>query len=276
MNTRLALFRPTLPKAFRGVWVAVTQTGFTHQDEGYGLNFGTHVGDDLAAVQARRAALEHEAGAPVLWLNQVHDVEVCLANPSLAEHSGLNPPSADASVALGPEVTLAIMTADCLPAVYVVHNAEGLPVGVAAAHAGWKGLLNGVLRNAALGLAQASKEPVQRMSVWLGPAIGPQSFEVGEEVREAFCARFTQIAQNAFKPTGRQGKWLADIYELARLDLQQIGVEQIESPMPPEDTFTDLNWFSHRRAAQLGRQAGRMATLVRLLPQLPQLSELQR
>lgn len=250
--------------------MAVTQTGFTHQDEGYGLNFGTHVGDDLEAVQARRAALEHEAGAPVLWLNQVHGVELCLANPALAEHSGLNPPSADASIALSPDVTLAIMTADCLPAVYVIHNAEGLPVGVAAAHAGWKGLLSGVLRKAALSLAQASNEPIHRISVWLGPAIGPQSFEVGEEVREAFCARFNQIVQNAFKPSGRRGKWLANIYELARLDLQQIGVEQIESPTSPEDTFTDLKWFSHRRAAQLGRPAGRMATLVRLLPQLSQ------
>lgn len=258
--------------------MGVTQTGFVGQDEGYGLNYGTHVGDELAAVQARRAALELKVGAPILWLNQVHGVEVCTANPSLAENSGLNPPSADACFALNPDVALAIMTADCLPVVYVIHNSAGLPVGVAAAHAGWKGLLNGVLRNTALGLAQASQQPLNRISVWFGPAIGPQSFEVGEEVREAFCARFTRFThsvQSAFKPSGRPGKWLANIYELARIDLQHTGVEQIEATpiegtTQPEDTFTDLKWFSHRRAAQLGRQAGRMATLVRLLPEAPE------
>lgn len=271
LKTSPALYRPALSEAFQGVWVAVTKTGFTHQDDGYGQNFGTHVGDSQATVFARRAALEHAVGAPVLWLNQVHGVEVCMASLSLANGSNLSPPSADASVALRSDVTLAIMTADCLPVVYVINNSEGSPVGVAAAHAGWKGLLNGVLRNTALGLAQASHEPLSRMSVWLGPAIGPQSFEVGDEVRQAFLAQFSQPAQKAFKPSGSPGKWLADIYELARIDLQHVGVQQIEGANPPEDTFTDLSWFSHRRSAQMGRQAGRMATLVRLLPQLPEL-----
>jgi polyphenol oxidase len=266
------LFKPKLSEAFQGVWVAVSQTGFTHKDEGYGLNYGTHVGDSLDDVNSRRALLEAEAGAPILWLNQVHGVDVCTANPAVAMESTLRPPIADASIALSSDITLAIMTADCLPAVFVAQNSEGLPVGVAAAHAGWKGLLNGVLGNAALHLAQATGQPVSQVSVWLGPAIGPQSFEVGGEVREAFCSRFNDSGLNncvvdAFQPSQNPGKWLADIYQLAKIDLSKLGVKQVESANPPDDTFKDLKWFSHRRAALLGRQAGRMATLVRLMPQ---------
>lgn len=249
-----------------GVWVAVTQTGFAHQDEGYGLNYGTHVGEALGDVHARRRALELEAGAPIVWLNQVHGVEVCEASPAMAQNSGLSPISADASIALDGNVTLAIMTADCLPAVYVSQNALGVPVGVAAAHAGWKGLLNGVLQNTALRLAAATTQPLSRISVWLGPAIGPQSFEVGVEVQEAFYQRFPEHARYAFIPGAHSDKYLADIYSLAKISLRSIGVERVEGANPPEDTFTDLNWFSHRRSGHLGRQAGRMATLVRLLP----------
>ncbi|MDH4394950.1 MAG: polyphenol oxidase family protein [Limnobacter sp.] len=260
--------------------MAVSQTGFTVADEGYGLNFGTHVGDSLDEVNRRRAMLEVDVGAPILWLNQVHGVEVCTATSMIAKESDVSPPSADASVALNSDTALAIMTADCLPAVFVARNAEGVALGVAAAHAGWKGLLNGVLSNTALSLAQATGQAVSQVSVWLGPAIGPQSFEVGGEVREAFCLRFSGLdfhvdfndglnngVQHAFKPSQNPGKWLADIYQLAKIDLNQLGVKQVEGGNPPQDTFTDLNWFSHRRAALQGRQAGRMATLVRLIPQ---------
>ncbi len=273
---RADLFRPALTDAFDGVWVAVTRTGFKSHDDGYGLNYGAHVGDCLEDVHRRRAALEAEVGVPLVWLNQVHGVEVCLATPLLASNSNLNPPQADASVLANCDSALAIMTADCLPVVFVARNTRGVPVGVAAAHAGWKGLLNGVLSNAVLSLAQATSQPVRQIAAWLGPAIGPQSFEVGEEVREAFLSGFASnsIVQpnlqptisSAFTPAANAGKWLADLYQLARISLNQSGVGHVECANPPEDTFTDLSWFSHRRAALLGRQAGRMATLVRLLP----------
>lgn len=263
----LPLYQPNLGPSFDGVWVGVTRTGFTREDTGYGLNLGSHVGDDPAAVRARRLSLSEQAGAPVLWLNQVHGVGLCVAGAQLAEDSLDAPPSADASLCMDSSTVLAIMTADCLPAVFVVRNTAGQAVGVAAAHAGWKGLLHGVLSKTALALAQQAGEPVAQVSAWLGPAIGPSSFEVGAEVREAFAGEFSQDRiQDAFLPAPGTGKYLANLYKLATLDLQQAGLDTVQSDQPVPDTFTDLNWFSHRRASRLGRQAGRMATLVRLLP----------
>lgn len=245
-----------------GVKVAVTQTGFQgseHACTPYGFNLGTHVGDCLAEVAARREVVQIHMGAPIVWLNQVHGCDVHVANSQPGEAA----PDADASVCTHSQACLAIMTADCLPVVFAAFNDTGIAVGVAAAHAGWRGLVSGVLQATARSLATRCGVPVQQIKAWMGPAIGPKSFEVGVEVRDAFVQ---QLALNlsCFAPGAQSGKHLADIYGLARNVLVKQGIRSVEGG--GQDTFTDWRWFSHRRGQQLAVPSGRFATLIRLLP----------
>ncbi len=137
------------------------------------------------------------------------------------------------------------MTADCLPVLFC--NKAGSQV--AAAHAGWRGLLDGILENT---LAKFSDDP-ESILVWMGPAIGPTAFEVGQEVYEAFCAQ-QPSAQSAFKKTGQDGKWLANLYALASLRLKQRGIRNIYGG--EFCTFSDEErFFSYRRDGVCGRQA---------------------
>jgi polyphenol oxidase len=161
-------------------------------------------------------------------------------------------------------VALAIMTADCLPVVFAAFNANGMALGVAAAHAGWRGLHAGVLQGTALALSEACKVPVSQVKAWMGPAIGPNSFEVGQEVFDAFTQQ-NQLNHSCFRPGAVKGKYLADIYGLALTAMKSAGLQSIEGDAM--DTLTDLRWFSHRRGQQQGVQSGRFATLIRLLPE---------
>ncbi|ODA30512.1 hypothetical protein A8L45_20015 [Veronia pacifica] len=155
---------------------------------------------------------------------------------------GNSVPDADAAYTQVPEVVCAIMTADCLPVLFC--NQEGTEV--AAAHAGWRGLLDGVIENT---VAKFSKP--SGVMAWLGPAIGPSVFEVGSEVREQFMS-FSECAEQAFKPYGT--KWLADIHLLARQRLSAIGVESVYGDSAC--TFSEPDrFFSYRRDQQTGRQA---------------------
>jgi len=251
-----------------GVKVLVTETGFDalqRDADPYGFNLGTHVGDSLTHVQARRSLVEKEIGAPVVWLNQVHGCEVFEARlASDAMSSGTPPPVADASISVSCNLALAIMTADCLPVVFVAFSNSGKALGVAAAHAGWRGLHAGVLLASAKALSQACEVPLMQIKAWMGPAIGPHSFEVGAEVFHAFVQQNPNTIE-CFKPGDKSGKYLADLYALARHALRELGNSNIEGG--GWDTVTDPRWFSHRRGQQQGVQSGRFATLIRLLPE---------
>ena len=273
MTTTLKKLNKEIPVSqlgpdWKGVKVLVTETGFDNPQGNanpYGFNLGTHVGDSLTHVQARRSLVEKEIGAPVVWLNQVHGCEVFEARlASDAMSSGTTPPVADASISVSCNLALAIMTADCLPVVFVAFSNSGKALGVAAAHAGWRGLHAGVLLASAKALSQACEVPLMQIKAWMGPAIGPHSFEVGAEVFNAFVQQNPNTIE-CFKPGDKSGKYLADLYALARHALRELGNSNIEGG--GWDTVTDPRWFSHRRGQQQGVQSGRFATLIRLLPE---------
>ncbi|MFL6657901.1 MAG: polyphenol oxidase family protein, partial [Massilia sp.] len=179
---------------------------------GGGLNLGLHCGDDAAAVQQNRARLQQVLPGRPAWISQVHGVAVVDAanvGPDQPVQVG------DASITTIPGVVCAIMTADCLPVLFA--DVDGKVVG--AAHAGWRGLAAGVLGTTVAAMRAAGAGEI---TAWMGPAIGPTQFEVGGDVLESFLsgAPATQEAQvrAAFAPyPGREGKYLADIYALARL-----------------------------------------------------------
>ncbi|MCR2747548.1 peptidoglycan editing factor PgeF [Limnobacter parvus] len=245
-----------------GVKVLVTEAGFQQgnfQQTAYGFNLGVHVGDEPSEVEARRAAVQAEMGAPIVWLNQVHGCDVFKAN----DLPDSTPPQADASITTFDHTTLAIMTADCLPVVFAAINASGKVLGVGAAHAGWRGLHAGVLQATANALADSCAVPAGQVKAWMGPAIGPESFEVGQDVLDAFVQQNPSNAA-CFKADQTKDKYLANIYALARIALNNVGIVNVEGG--DLDTLTDSRWFSHRRGQHQGVPSGRFATLIRLLP----------
>nr|WP_218626397.1 peptidoglycan editing factor PgeF [Pseudomonas sp. dw_358] len=205
-----------------------------------GLNLGDHVGDDPLAVAENRRRLAACMGAQPAWLSQVHGVQVVEADPSVVAQ-------ADGAWTSTPGIACAAMTADCLPALFCDRAGSK----VAAAHAGWRGLANGVLEATVASLAV---EPAEIL-VWLGPAIGPRNFEVGAEVRATFMASHPQ-AQRAFVAGEQPGKFIADIYELARIRLASVGVTAVYGG--GLCTIEDERFFSYRR----NNPAGRFASLV--------------
>lgn len=202
------------------------------------LNLGTHVGDDAQTVASNRERLRQHLPAEPFWLNQVHGTRVVEACSSAAL------PDADASVAHAAGLVCTIMTADCLPVLFCSTTGDR----VAAAHAGWRGLCDGILENTVAALQCPSDD----IMAWLGPAIGPQAFEVGDEVRAAFVAH-SPAAASAFAPA-QAGKWLADLYQLARQRLADCGVTQIYGG--EYCTYRDQErFFSYRREGKTGRMA---------------------
>jgi len=205
------------------------------------LNLGDHVGDDPVAVVLNRQRLRALLPAEPRWLKQVHGTVVAKADMIV------EPVEADAAVSFTAGMVCAVLTADCLPVLFCDRQGTR----VAAAHAGWRGLAAGVLEAA----AAAMQCPSSDILAWLGPAIGPQAFEVGEEVREAFV-RDLPAAARAFTPR-QSGKWLADIYELARLRLARAGVREVYGG--GLCTYSDSErFYSYRRE----KATGRMAALV--------------
>ncbi|MFA7243440.1 MAG: peptidoglycan editing factor PgeF [Sulfuricellaceae bacterium] len=206
-----------------------------------GLNLGDHVGDDPLAVARNRALLREHLPTEPLWLNQVHGINVAAADCACGA------PQADAGVARRAQAICAVLTADCLPV--LLCDKEGTVVG--AAHAGWRGLAAGVIESA---IVSMDADPATLLA-WLGPAIGPGAFEVGDEVRAVFLAHDKATA-NAFAPHA-PGKWLADIYHLARLRLARSGVTQVYGG--DFCTFRERErFYSYRR----DRTTGRMASLI--------------
>ncbi len=203
------------------------------------LNLGDHVGDDPAAVVENRRRVSEGLHLPAepCWLSQVHGTA---AVDAAASQVGCE---ADASHTDKPGVVCAVLTADCLPVLLCGTAGEH----VAALHAGWRGLLNGVIERT-ISEMNAGGE----ILAWLGPAIGPDVFEVGDEVREAFLA-VDSAAGEAFKPSPH-GRWLADIYALARKRLASAGVSGIYGG--GFCTFSDAQrFYSYRRDGVTGRMA---------------------
>jgi hypothetical protein len=207
------------------------------------LNLADHVGDDPACVaeNRRRLAARLNLAAEPAWLEQVHGTTV------VAAETVLTPVAADAAFTRKPGRPCVVMTADCLP----VLLCDRAGTVVAAAHAGWRGLAGGVI-----GATVARLEtPPRELLAWLGPAIGPDAFEVGEEVRAAFLALDAGNA-GCFRPSPA-GRWLADLYELTRRQLRGLGVSAIYSG--EFCTFSEPErFFSYRRE----NRTGRMATLI--------------
>ncbi|GAK24847.1 LOW QUALITY PROTEIN: hypothetical protein JCM19052_5535 [Vibrio sp. JCM 19052] len=204
-----------------------------------GLNLGAHVGDDLSIVEKNRDWLAQQAKMPSapIWLNQTHSTVV--AQASAPTKQVLN---ADGVFTSSSQVVCSAMTADCLPV--LLTNTQGTQV--AAVHAGWRGLANGIVENA---LELFSGE----VMAWLGPAIGPQAFEVGEDVLQAFVDFDSQAHQPLLLVT-LKGNWLADMSKLATQRLNKLGVTQVfDSGLC---TFQDKNdFYSYRRDGVTGRQA---------------------
>lgn len=220
--------------------LCTSRVGGVSQGAFASLNLATHVGDDVAAVTQNRLLLKQQAALPdePVWLNQVHGTDVL----ELENWQG-GVTDADASCTQSAGKVCVVMTADCLPVLFCDQQGQQ----VAAAHAGWRGLCNGVLEQT----LQHFQKPGEVM-VWLGPAIGPAAFEVGAEVRQAFVQQ-DAAANRAFVPTG-QGKYLADIYLLARQRLAAAGVTQIYGGNYCT-VSTPEQFFSYRRDGQTGRMA---------------------
>ena len=205
-----------------------------------GLNLAGHVGDDPCHVVENRRRLREALALPSepCWLDQVHGCDVVTAVEGPARCS------ADASVSDEPGHVCAVLTADCLPVLFCDRAGRW----VAAAHAGWRGLAAGVLEHT---VARAPALPADLIA-WLGPAIGPRAFEVGDEVRAGFVADDVGAAQ-CFVPSPA-GRWFADIYALARRRLSAAGLGWIGGG--GECTYSDVRrFYSYRRDGVTGRMA---------------------
>lgn len=236
---------PQLPRNARAI--STTRVGgislppFDDGRLGGGFNLGVHVGDALASVLHHRACLRRLLPAEPAWLTQVHGNVVLDAGNVAAA------PQADASISNQAGVVCAILTADCLPV--LLCDVSGSVVG--AAHAGWRGLAGGVLQNS---VASMRASGAGELLAWLGPAIGAQQFEVGSEVVDAFVA-VNPVAAAAFTARPEQkGKYLADLYQLARLILTGQGVVQVAGGTHCTVSEPDL-FYSYRRDGQTGRMA---------------------
>ncbi|WP_299197709.1 peptidoglycan editing factor PgeF [uncultured Amphritea sp.] len=204
------------------------------------LNLGDHVGDAPERVAANRLALSEQCAfdKQPQWLAQVHGTQLVKArNDGLVLE-------ADACWSDEAGQPCVVMTADCLPVFFT--NKQGNRVAVA--HAGWRGLVDGVLEQA----LSVFPDPAEVL-VWFGPAIGPSAFEVGDEVRAQFCA-VIETSAYAFVPSPNPGKWMADIFELARLRLNRAGVQSISGGKYCTFSQSEL-FYSYRREGVTGRMA---------------------
>ena len=214
------------------------------------LNLGEHVGDVPADVAANRRRLAQAIGARPVFLAQVHGTSLAVLDDATVD--GI---AADAACSFQSGIACTVMVADCLPV--LLTDAQGRRV--AAAHAGWRGLAGGVLARAVQSFGDDQGRHDELMG-WLGPCIGPESFEVGHEVKDAFEAQDGEAGRH-FKPGRARGKWLADLPGLARRRLEALGVRQLYGNDGSRAWCTVSNpsrFFSYRRE----RLSGRFAALV--------------
>lgn len=242
-----AFFVPTWPAPPRVRALMTTRYGGVSEGpfgaaDGGGLNLGLGSGDDRAAVLANRARLRERLPADPAWLHQVH------GSRGVAAATAIDAPDADASWTDEPGRVCAVLVADCLPVLFAQRDGSR----VAAAHAGWRGLAAGVLEAT---LARGGFDPGETIA-WLGPAIGPAYFEVGDDVRDAFVRSSDDATRGAFR-AHRPGKWLADLAELAAIRLAAVGVRDVHRSGLCTVSDPD-RFYSYRR----DRVTGRMAALV--------------
>lgn len=283
----LSIVRPDWDAPDRVRVLSTTRAGGVSEPPYDSLNLGLHVGDDPVRVRENRRRLAERLSlpSPPVWLAQVHGARVvavdepysvsavasdavvsagAVSDDPVLERIGVAERAFDEAATAAPfapheadgawterrGIVLAVLTADCLPV--VITDAAGARVAVV--HAGWRGLVGGVL-DSALGAFPAGAA----LHAWLGPAIGPRAFEVGAEVREAFVARDAAHA-GAFVPTGAPGKFLADLYALARGELRRERGDVVNVSGGDRCTLSESAYFhSHRRD---GTHSGRMATLA--------------
>lgn len=210
------------------------------------LNLAQHVGDDAAAVSKNRALLRDQLSLPSepLWLEQVHGTQVVVANQVIC---GNDAPRADSCLSTQRGEVAVVMTADCLP----VLLCDTAGTCVAVAHAGWRGLAAGVIERT----VAAMPAPPHKLLAWLGPAIGVDAFEVGDEVRTQFV-HHDMAAVTAFHPNAN-GHWQCDLMLLARQRLAVLGVSGVFGG--GWCTYSDApRFFSYRRDGVTGR----MATMI--------------
>lgn len=256
-----------LPELGHGVGACMTARSqgspWSHSDPPYaGFNLGTHVGDDPAAVQANRACLEAALGHAALWLNQVHSNTVVRATPALALSRVLL--DADGSYTTEPGVVCSVMVADCLPVLLAAPEGRG----VAALHAGWRGLAgagdmggHGILEAGVQTLCEAASCDPADVVAWMGPCIGPTQFEVGADVLVGFGVDPTQGASGAHArftfsrlTDDGQPRWLGDLPGLAADRLSGLGLRIVHGGL--WCTVGDTSrFFSFRRDRVTGRQA---------------------
>jgi len=218
-----------------------------HPDSFSSFNLATHVNDELSKVLENRQILAQNLGLTTnkfCWLEQVHGTTIIQANKTVA------PQKADGSQTQEKNITCIVMTADCLPVLLCDKNGTQ----VAAVHAGWKGLANGIIEKA----VKQFSHPEQVIA-WLGPAISQEHFEVGDDVYQAFTSTEPQSA-SAFIRGKNEGKWMADLYQLARIQLKAAGVKDVYGG----DFCSysdDQHFYSYRRD---GQESGRMASMIYL------------
>lgn len=233
--TGLAFITPDWPAPANVKALQTTRNGGVSMGVYASLNLGDHVKDQPQHVAANRQLLSTYLPSEPVWLNQVHGVRVIDAALSSCLEN------ADASFTARKQVVCVTMTADCLPVLLCDQNGTV----VAAIHAGWRSLCDGVIE----ATIAAMPVPANQLMAWLGPAIGPEAFEVGSEVRAQFMAQDAQ-AESAFAAKG--DKWLGDLYTIARQRLQTLGVTQIYGG--GRCTFSEPeNFFSFRRDGDTGR-----------------------
>ncbi|VUD68303.1 Laccase domain protein YfiH [Thalassocella blandensis] len=239
-----SLIFPSVAKPANVKLCFTTRIGGASQGVYKGFNLAAHVNDDPMAVKKNREQLKESIGVDVSWLNQVHGNRlVYRSSGDKAEYR------ADGAFSREANVVCAVLTADCLPV--LLWNAKGTQV--AAVHAGWRGLAAGIISQA-LEKFDANDE----VHAYLGPAIGPNKFEVGQDVLMEFLVaqkqrKFVEPVREAFRAIGNN-KYLADLYKLARFELHGAGVKFIEGG--EYCTYTqDHRFFSYRRHGQCGRMA---------------------
>jgi polyphenol oxidase len=241
MSNKQHWLKPDWP-APANIHAATTlRIGGVSQGKYASFNLATHVGDNPEVVKQNRKVLKTLLSLPSepVWLSQTH------SNCAVGAIVKDLPEQADASYTNQAGVVCAVMTADCLPLLVCTDDGSE----IAAIHAGWRGLVDGVIDNTIAAL------PNKKLMVWLGPAIGPEYFEVGSEVRNVYLSRSMEFS-NAFKQKS-QDKWLADIYQLARINLSMLSIDKVYGGN--FCTFSDTErFYSYRR----DKDTGRMATLI--------------
>lgn len=247
MGLGIEIVYPTKPLA-EGVLAFSTTRSAGVSSGVYSLfNLATHVGDDLEKVEQNRKLLDEFIAAqvgvvkPVFWLNQQH------TNKVVYTEKFLEAPVADAVWTDKPNQPLAVLTADCLP-ILLASKQGNL---VAAIHAGWRGLAQGIIQHTLAALPEKS----ENLTAWIGPAISQEFFQVGVEVKQEFVEQNPSWKQ-FFKPD-LEGKFLADLPAIAEDILQEVGVvsqsaEQVKSNLC---TFSDERFYSYRKSGETGRIA---------------------